>query len=93
MSDRSPGKQLLLSPQGCVAGNEVMVKSHWQELLQIYFVMTNIIFVVTKLLIRQAHFYRDKRCVLSRQTHVCHDKHICFVMTEIILGATPASDS
>ena len=42
-------------------------------------------FVTTKCLSRQAYFCRDKRCVLSQQTRVCHDK--------MILVATPANDS
>ena len=42
-------------------------------LLQQIFVMTNV-FVVTKVLTRQAYFCCDKRCVLLRQTCVCHHK-------------------
>ena len=40
-------------------------------------------FVATKLLSQQTYFYYDKRCVLSRQTHFCHDKHF-FVMTKLL---------
>ena len=56
------------------------------------FVATNIchtfchdknMFVRTKVLSWQAYFCRDKRRVLSPQTHVCHDKHV-FVVTKLL---------
>ena len=50
-----------------------------------------IIFVMTKLLSRQAYFCHEKRCVLSRQTRVCCDK--TFVTTKMIFVAAPASDA
>ena len=43
------------------------------------------------ILSRQAYFCLDKRCVLSRQTHACHNKHV-FVATKMILVAASAND-
>ena len=54
------------------------------------FVATKHKFVTTKLLSRKAYFCRNKRHVLSWQTHVCQDK--TFVTTKMILVAAPAHD-
>ena len=55
------------------------------------FVATNIIFVVTKVLSRQAYFCSDKRRVLSRQTCVCRDE--TFVATKMRLVAALPNDN
>ena len=39
-------------------------------------ILSQHIFVATNVLSRQAYFCRNKRRVLSPQTHVCHDKHV-----------------
>ena len=48
-------------------------------------------FVVTKVLSRQAYFCRDKRCVCRDKRCDCRDKHV-FVATKMTLVAAPASD-
>ena len=48
-------------------------------------------FVTTKVLLQQAYFNHNKRCVLSWQTCVCHNK--TFVTTKIIFVAVPTNDS
>ena len=55
------------------------------------------VFVVTKVLLWQAYFCRNKRRVLSWQTCVCLNKRVCrdktFVTTKIILVAAPVNDT
>ena len=50
-------------------------------------------FVMTKVLLWEAYFCHDKRCVLSWQTCVCRDRHVFFfVVTKMILVAAPTND-
>ena len=68
----------------------MLVSRQNKYLLGQRFCHNKIMFVVTKVLSRQAYFCCDKRCVLSWQTCVCHDK--TFVTTKMILVAAPTSD-
>ena len=47
-------------------------------------------FVETNTCLSRQHFCCNKRCVLLRQTRVCHDN--IFVATKMILVAAPAHD-
>ena len=62
------------------------VSLSWQN-----FCRDKIMFVTRKVLLRQAYFCCNKRCVLSRQTRVCCNK--AFVATKMILVAAPANDN